>query len=80
MPRFALEQGEAEPVFQQLDLIADRSLGHAEGFAGPGEVSQPGGGLEHADGVDGRKVVRISHKFTLSKPIKIALVKGVAGA
>ncbi|GLK53144.1 hypothetical protein GCM10017621_26520 [Maricaulis virginensis] len=80
MPRLALEQGKAEPVFQQLDLIADRGLGHAKGFAGPGEIPQPGGGLEHADGVNGREGTSISHKRSLSKTLEIALVKAIVDA
>src|SRR3546814_13105199 len=46
----AMEQRYAEPFFQQLDLITDRSLRHPEFGGGGGEVFVPRGGFEDADG------------------------------
>src|SRR3546814_18473363 len=40
----AMEQRYAEPFFQQLDLIPDRSLRHPEFGGGGGEVFVPRGG------------------------------------
>ena len=53
--RLAQEQGRADPIFQQLHLIADGRLGHAELLGGLGEAAEAGGGLEGADGSERRQ-------------------------
>src|SRR3546814_19206924 len=50
-----MEQRYAEPFFQQLDRITDRSLRHPEFGGGGGEVFVPRGGFEDADGGEGRQ-------------------------
>ena len=46
----ALEQAQPQPVLQQLDLIADRRLGHAQFLRGGCKVFEPGSGFEHPNG------------------------------
>src|SRR6516164_3071648 len=58
LARKAQEEGRANPLLQQLDLIADRSLRHAELVRGPGEAQMPRRRLEGADGGEGWERVR----------------------
>ena len=55
LARHAQEQRRADPLLEQLDLIADRRLGHAQLLAGTGEAAEPGRGLEGADGRERRQ-------------------------
>ena len=43
----AHEQTDPQRAFQQFDLLADRSLGHAQFLRGTGEASMPRGGFKH---------------------------------
>ena len=51
----SLEQADAQPLLQQFHLIADRRLGHPQLLRGGREIFQPRGGLEHANGGQGRQ-------------------------
>ena len=55
-PLRADEQGQAEPLLEQPDLIADRGLGHPQLARGEGEILVPGGRLEDPDGGQRREV------------------------
>jgi hypothetical protein len=46
----AAEQDGAQPLFQNADLVADRSLGHPELARGGREILVPRRSLEHPDG------------------------------
>jgi hypothetical protein len=49
-PLAAQEQRHPQSLLEQLDLIADRGLGHSELHRGLGEILVAGGGLEHSHG------------------------------
>ena len=50
LARAAQEQRRAEPLLEQLDLVAHRRLGHAELLGGAGKAQAAGDGFEDADG------------------------------
>jgi len=52
--RQAVEQAGAQPLLQQLDLMADGGLGHAQLDGGAGETEMPRRRLEGAQGVQGQ--------------------------
>jgi hypothetical protein len=54
--RLAQEQGHADPVLQQLHLIADGGLGHAQLGGGLGKALMARGGLEGTDGGERRQL------------------------
>ncbi len=54
--RGAAEQHHAEHVLERADLLADRGRGHRELVGRAGEAEVPRGGVEHAQGVEGRCV------------------------
>ena len=49
------EQRGAQPLFEQLHLVAHRRLGHSQLLCGAREIAVPGSGFEHADGSERRK-------------------------
>jgi len=53
--RLAQEQGRPDPVLQQLHLVADGGLGHAQFGRRLGEAPMACGRLEGADGAQGRQ-------------------------
>ena len=57
LPWLAQEQRLAERLLQELDLVADRGLRHAQFVAGAGEAGMPGGRLEDAERIE-REVAR----------------------
>ena len=50
-----LEQRDAEPIFEQPDLFADRPMRHMQILGGLDKAAVPGGSLEGADGVERRE-------------------------
>ena len=50
LARAAEEERRAEPLLEQLDLVAHRRLGHPELFGGAGKAQAAGDGFEDADG------------------------------
>jgi len=60
LARLAQEQLFAQVVLEQLDLVADCGLGHAELVACAGETHVTGHRLEHAQGIE-RKFARQFH-------------------
>ncbi len=52
----AAEQLEPQPLLEAADLMADRRLGDVELGRRRGEAEMPGGGLEGAQRVEGRKL------------------------
>ena len=62
--RAAQEQGPADALLQELDLIAHRRLRHPELFCGARKAQMAGGGLEAADRGE-RREGREGHKVTL---------------
>jgi hypothetical protein len=65
LARAAQEKRLADILFQQLHLIADGRLRHAELFAGPGEAAEPGDGLEDAQAFSGNCFDSFMDKFSL---------------
>jgi len=62
----ALEQGQAEPLLQQLDLIAHRRLRHAELGGGAGEAAMARRRLEGPDRTERRQAShQIIHQLAL---------------
>ncbi len=61
----AAEQRHAEPLLQQFHLIADRCLSHAEFRRGGREILVARGGLEHANGGEGRDA---AHTLQIRQP------------
>ncbi len=61
-PPDPVEQAGAGALLKQLDLIADRCLGHAQLACSFGEIEQARGGLEGADG--GKRRERRGHLST----------------
>lgn len=58
-----VEQPCAQLRLQALHLLADRRLGGAQLHGGSGETAQAGGGLEHAQGVEGQVGKVLKHKL-----------------
>jgi hypothetical protein len=52
------EQGRADPLLEELDLVADRGPGGAQLLGGPGEAPEPGRRLEGADRGERRQAKR----------------------
>jgi hypothetical protein len=52
------EQRRAQRILQQLDLPADRAMGHVQLLRGPRHAAQAGRGLEGAQGIERRQVAR----------------------
>ena len=55
LPRLAMEQTQAQALFELLDLVAHCRLGHVQLVRGPGEAAQPGRSFEGTDGGQGRQ-------------------------
>ena len=58
--KVAVEQRLSDALFDELDLVADRRLGHAEILPGPGEAAEPGGRLEDPQRIQ-RELLRHLH-------------------
>jgi len=50
-----LEQGQAQMVFQQLQLPADRAMGYMQGLCSAANAAQTCGGLECPQGIQRRQ-------------------------
>ncbi|MNL32526.1 hypothetical protein D3C87_1543840 [compost metagenome] len=50
LPRLAQKQCRAQALLQQLDLVADGGLGHAQFLGSPGEAEMTCDGLKGTDG------------------------------
>lgn len=59
----AVEQLHADVVLQDLYLAADRAPGHEQLVCGSDEALVAGGGLEGAQGIEGRQ----AHAFTMGQ-------------
>jgi len=62
-PPFDLEQADAEPVLQVLDLMADRRGRHAQLVRRPRQGAEPGRDLEGAERIERRNGVRHERRF-----------------
>jgi len=69
----AVKQGDAELVFQLLDLPAHRGLGEEQLLARLGERQVPGGGLEALQQVQARYHIPISHARVENLPFERGL-------
>lgn len=74
LPRLSDEERLANILFQQFHLIADRRLRHAQFLTGLGEAEMPGGGFEHAQGIQGNWRDIFMDKFSLCQLPKVSLV------
>ncbi|MNX81097.1 hypothetical protein D3C86_1127730 [compost metagenome] len=67
--RGALEQLDAQPVFQQLHVTADGRLGHVQGLGGFDIAAQPGRGIKGTHRVERRQTV-VRHGFRAPSAVK----------
>ena len=72
LPRLALEQPQTQSLFELLDLVAHRRLGHVQLTGGTGETAQPRGGFERADSGTG-----VAAGFDIRWPCRSAAISAL---